>query len=245
MKTTKTFFSIIIGALVTAGLFLFLTSRNRDNKNSNLKPSQLNFSDSNLLPSSILINANNKTETSPSIKKTTSIHDHFSITEQSQWAAFEDILKNKNDNDPRLDQVLKKLSSRFREALYEKYVQLPQEDHSRRGLVVYLITRENSSIEDLQFLKKIYQDPPCLSMADCKTAEINQDPHHSSVDQTTLVYEQLSGLYLIERQISQNPKLLDDAASRSGYIQILAQAESYPITAVHEKARAIRTKYGL
>ena len=245
MKTTKTFFSFLIGALLIAGLFLFFRSRNHDSASATLKPSQLNFTEGNQLPSSSKKTSQASFEPSPTEIKSPFAHENFSPQEKVQWTIFEDILKTKNDNDPRLDQDLKKISSRFREALYEKYAQLPPEDHSRRGLVVYLIGRDTSSSEDLQFLKKIYQEPPCLSMADCKSSSTNPDPHHSSVDQTTLVYEQLSGLYLIERQISQNPNLLNEASSRSEFIQILAQAESYPVPAVHEKARAIRTKYGL
>lgn len=245
MKTTKILFSFLIGALLIAGLFLFLRSRNHESATNFLKPSQLNFSESNQLPVTNSATEKTNTETLKNQTLASVSHENFSPQEKSQWMIFEDILKTKNDNDSRLDQDLKKTSSRFRKALYEKYTQLPPEDHSRRGLVIYLIGRDASSIEDLQFLKKVYQEPPCLSMADCKSAAVNQDPHHSSVDQTTLVYEQLSGLYLIERQISQNPNLLNDAAARSGFIQILAQAESYPVPAVHEKARAIRIKYGL
>jgi len=245
LKTTKILFSFLIGALLIAGLFLFFRPGNHDNSSTSLKPSQLNFSESNQLSSSSPKHDTPSIAAPASETKSPSLHDNFSAQEKSQWATFEDILKTKNDNDPRLDQDLKKISSRFREALYEKYAQLPPEDHSRRGLVAYLIARNGSSIEDMQFLKKIFQEPPCLSMADCKSAPVNQDPHHTSVDQTTLVYEQLSVLYLLERQISQNPSLLNDAASRSGFIQVLAQAESYPVPTVHEKARALRAKYGL
>lgn len=241
LKTKSFFLLILIGALLLAGLFLFLDPRAKGISSSSLKPSQLNFSESNELPS-VKKEVQEKLGSENSVS---TIKESFSLDEKSQWQAFEDILKVKNDNDPRLDRDLKKISPRFREALYEKYSQLPAEDHSRRGLVVYLIGREISSIEDLQFLKKIYQESPCLSMADCKSSSGNQDPHNSAVDQTTLVYEQLSGLYLIERQISQNPNLLSDAASRSGIVQVLAQAESFPVPAVHDKAIAIRTKYGL
>lgn len=245
MKTTNIIFSFLIGALFIAGLFLFFRSEKDSNTAAILKPSQLNFTESNQLSSSFQqIEKTSTPEIAPTEAKA-STQESFSPQEKLQWTVFEDILRNKNDNDPRLDQDLKKISSRFREALYEKYAHLPSEDHSRRGLVVYLIARDISSTEDLQFLKKVYQEAPCLSMADCKSASSDQDPHHSAIDQTTLVYEQLSVLYLIERQISQNPNLLSNATSRSELIQVLAQAESYPVPAVHEKARAIRTKYGL
>lgn len=242
MKKTKTILILVIGALFIIGLFLFLRSKNPEATTPNLKPSQLNFSQSNELPSQPMpqtkIISENKV-------KVPSYIESLTPQEKNQWLVFESILKTKNDNDPRLDQDLKKLTPAFRQALYEKYSLLRPEDHNGRGLIVYLIAREISSNDDIQFLKKVYQDPPCLSMADCKSAAGNNDPHHSAMDQTTLIYEQLSGLYLIDKQLTQNPGLLNDATSRSGFIQILAQAESYPIPVIHEKARAIRTKYGL
>lgn len=246
MRQTKVFFSLILGALLTAGLFLFLRNhKSTPLEQTELKPSQLDFTQSNELPEK-----NNKAE-KPQHKESSSLISepqavqNFSQEEKSQWQIFETLLKTKNDNDPRLDQELKKLSPPFRVALYQKYDLLPPEDHSGRGLIVFLIARNISSQEDIDFLKKIYQETPCLSLANCKSAENNTDPHHSSTDQTTLVYEKLAGLYLIEKQISQNPDLLNNASYRSGTIQVLAQAESYPVPAVHEKARSIRVKYGL
>lgn len=251
MKTTKVFF-IFAGALLIAGLFLFFRSKTSEHDISSLKPSQLDFTRSNNLNSSINTakttsqTAEGPQELDPKGESATvSSIENLTPSEKNQWSVFESILKTKNDNDPRLDQDFKKLSSAFREALYQKYALLPAEDHSGRGLIVYLIAKDISSMEDMQFLKKVYQEAPCLSLPDCQSPPNNSDPHHSGVDQTTLIYKQLSILHLIDKQLSANPDLLNDASSRSGFTQILAQAESYPIPAVHEKARALRAKYGL
>lgn len=244
MKKTKFHFFIFLGALLCVGLFLFFRAEKHEITQNNLKPSQLDFSEGNQLPSESTL-ANTNTTTNHSVEKSDQFIENLTANEKVNWSVFEEILKTKNDNDPRLDQSLKKLSPAFRQALQEKYEVLPPEDHNGRGLVVYLIAREISSIDDFEFLKKMYQEPPCLSMQDCKSSSGNVDPHHSSTDQTTLIYEKLSALYLIDKRISENPQLLSEPTFRSGVIQVLAQAESFPVAAVHEKARDIRIKYRL
>lgn len=247
MRPTKIFFLSLIGVLLFAGLFVFLRQNNSVSENStdHLKPSQMNFSQSNLLGKKNLGSETSKHENEPEVKSRTINLENLSAEEKTKWSTFETILKTKNDNDPRLDQEFKKLTPQFRNVLYEKFAQLPPEDHSGRGLIVYLIGREISSAEDMQFLKKIYQEQPCLSLPDCKTAPSKNESHHTSTDQTTLVYEQLSALYLIDKKISENPNLLADAAMRSEFIQVLAQAESFPVPVVYEKAKALRAKYAL
>lgn len=230
-----------MGALLIVGLFLFLRSKSPEIHSAEMKPSRLNFAQSNQFPQVI---PKQELPTENTQKTEPSHFENFSIEDKEKWTVFENILKTKNDNDPRLDQNLKILNPTLRQALYERYAWLPPEDHSGRGLIVFLIAREITSLQDVEFLKKVYEEPPCLSLVDCGTLPPN-DPHHSSTDQTTLVYQQLSGLYLIEKQLSENPKLLNDAAFRSEVTEVLITAESFPVPAIHEKAQSIRTKYGL
>lgn len=244
MKKIKFNLLFFTGALLCVGLFLFFRPEKSEVTQSHLKPSQLNFSDSNeLLTEQPKVDTHNTNNTST--ENSRRAVENLTSDEKRNWSVFEEILKTKNDNDPRLDLFLKKLSPEFRQALQEKYEALAPEDHNGRGLVVYLIAREISSMDDFEFLKKIYQEPPCLSMQDCKSSPAQIDSHHSSMDQTTLIYEKLSALYLIDKQISENPQLLNNSTFRDGVIQVLAQAESFPIPAVHEKARGIRIKYRL
>lgn len=240
MQTTKNFFKIIfvLGALLIAGLFFYFKSSKEIPKES-FKPSQLTFVKGNELPQSV---------TAPiAIEKKQEVTfqaENLTAEDQVKWKSFEEILKTKNDNDPRMDTQLKKLSPAVHAALYEKYDQIPAEDRNAKGLVIFLVARDINTIDDIQFMKKLYQESPCLSLADCKTIGPD-DPHHSGVNETTLTYPQQSGLYLIEKQLKEKPQLLNDAAFRSGVIQILVQAESFPVPAIREKARAIRAAYGL
>lgn len=207
-----------------------------------MKPSQLDLTQSNTLPA-VKIEAQKVTlENSAKVLPQA---EHLEKEDKKKWLVFEDILKTKNDNDPRMDRELKKLSPALREALYEKYESMPNEDRSGRGLIAYLVARDLNSIEDIQFIKKVFQEPPCLSLADCKSTATTDNPHHSATDQTTLVYPQLSALYTIEKQLTENSQLLNNAAYRSETVQTLISAESFPVPVVHEKARSIRNKFSL
>ena len=241
---------LIIGALLTAGLFLFL---NRSNLAPQLtakitKPSQLNFSSSNQLnpqqnsnsPEPILsveIVKDEKTEVSMAVQK-------LQGEDRAKWFVFESIFNSKNDNDPQMDKELKKMSIPLHEALYEKYDSLLPENHSGRALIAYLIARDLVTTSDAQFLKKVFQESPCLSLADCKS-RTSENSHHSGVEQTTLVIAQLNVLYSLEQKIQSTPQILSDTLSRSHIVQVLIEAENYPVSAVHEKARAIRTRFNL
>lgn len=251
MKTTKSKFFIIfsiLGALFLTGLFFFKKQVSTPELASRFeKPSQLDFSQSNQI-----------TEVKPVREQATVTQPNLSSSDQHElpkaqkllgvdqekWNVFKIILQSKNDNDRRLDSDLKQMSPAVHEALYETYETLPDEDRNGRGLITFLIARNISTAEDLQFLKKVYQETPCLSLADCKTLGPD-DSHHSSVEQTTLTYPQMSALYMLEKQLSEQPQLLSQASFRSGVIQVLIQAESFPVVSVQNKARTIRMKFNL
>lgn len=233
----------LLGTLLIAGFFFYKKEAVSKIKSPIVKPSQLTFVEQNVIPST---NDNNPKSTRQ-IKALGSKNFAAASLEGNDklnWLTFEKIMKSKNDNDPRMDSQLKNLSPAFHEALYETYEQLPAEDRSAKGLVVYLISRNINSEKDLQFLKKIYEEPACLSLADCKSIG-KEDPHHSSVTETTLTYPQQVALFLIEKELKEKPQLLNDAAYRNRLNQVLVQAENFQVPAVREKAHAIRVRYGL
>lgn len=233
-----------------AGLFLFFNqSSPAPDLNVNIaKPSQLNFTSSNQLnllqsekqpvPASSEETVKQETaEVSVAVQK-------LQGEDKAKWFVFESIFNSKNDNDPRMDRELKRLSIPLHEALYEKYDSLLPENHSGKALIAYLIARDLSTNSDAQFLKKVFQESPCLSLADCKSRP-TENSHHSGVEQTTLVIAQLNVLYSLEQKLISTPQILNDAAERSRIVQVLIEAENYPVPSVHEKARAIRTRFGL
>ncbi len=232
-----------------AGLF-FIFTRSRTNIIV-AKPSQLSFVASNYLVAQDLRTSTNRNAETTAILVVSSASSpledkikNLKDEDQVHWSIIKDILKSKNDNDPRIDQSLKNLSPALHAVLFEKYQSISAEDFSARGMIVYLIARDLKTSEDVEFLKKVYQESPCLSLADCKSVGAD-DAHHSSMNQTTLVLAQLEGLYVIEKQLQDQRYLFNNPTYRSGVVQILVQAESYPVAVVREKAQSIRLTYEL
>lgn len=213
-------------------------------------PDQLDFTDSNTLPTAEEVTqklaekvlSDDAATLPPS--ETVEIANSLSAAENKIWHGFEDILKNKNDNDPRLDTELKSLSPALKQALYQRYNTLPAEDRNARGLVVFLIARDLQTPADTAFLKQVYQEEPCLSLENC-SASSTETTHLSGTNQTTMNYPQLAGLYQLERQLKDRPEILQDAQLRAEILEVLKNAENFPVPAVQNKARQIRRAYGL
>lgn len=242
MPTKKVFIIFIAsGAVLLAGLSLF--SVNKESVVSSMKPSQLNFTQSNKVQESTALKNNSSPEAEVLSSTSTNIGP-LSDTEQKLWANFEEILSTKNDSDSRVDK-LKKLSPEFHKELHKKYSLIKPEDRSGRGMIVFLIARDLQSASDLEFLQSIYQESPCLSLENCAIASSDNDPHHSNVNQTTLIYPQLVALFQIEKHLEANPKILDDAEMRAGFLTTLKQAETFPVPSVRDRAEKIRQKYQL
>lgn len=165
-------------------------------------------------------------------------------SEKEAWQALEDVLHSKNDNDPRLDKELADLSLEFHKALFMKYQNLKPEDRNGRGTLVFLIARDLKNKADLEFLQTVYEESPCLNMADC-TAPSVDDSTGSGSQETSLNYPQLVGLYQLDMQLSKRPDLLKQPDFRAGVYSLLKTAENFPAPQVHAKAQQIREKYGL
>ncbi|MFZ3229550.1 MAG: hypothetical protein WA160_05050 [Pseudobdellovibrio sp.] len=248
MQQTK--FSRILlftSALLIAGLFFYLRQPSKI-AFSEMNPDQLNFSKSNRIleskQDSIQLTKTIESNSSSEMQKTSAAIQSLHGLDAKVWQVFESVLASKNDNDPRLDQDLKYLSKDLRQALFEKYNSLPSENRNDRGLIVFLISRDIQSAADATFLKSVFEEPPCLSLSDCKTIG-QDDAHHSGMNQTTLNYPQLAGLYQIEKQLTAHPEILKDAVQRDGILKTLQQAENFPVPAVQRKAEQIRLKFGL
>ena len=234
----------MIGALLAAGLFLFLKGPSEKNKILAEKPSQLDFKASNQLPAPTVASrqASGVTQVTATMEEKSAVK--LQGSDLSQWQVFNSILETKNDNDPRTDLQLKKLSPLFHQALIEKYGAMPAENRNGKGFITFLVARDLNSVEDIQFLKKVYEESPCLSLADCQTTGPD-DSHHSSTNQVTLVYPQMNSLYQIENQLATRPELLNNPATRAEITQLLVKAENFPVAMVHKKASEIRARFGL
>lgn len=246
MQHRKTAFTgFLILALLTAGLFLFKnTGYSPDKPGPQFglkKPSQMSFTggnrfseDFNAKPSATSENTSSAPEALPALPE----------SERPAWQALEEILQSKNDNDPRLDKELSDLSLEFHKALFTKYQNLKPEDRNGRGTLVFLIARDLKNKDDLDFLQTVYEESPCLNLADC-TAPPADDPTGSGSQETSLNYPQLAGLYQLDMQLSKRPELLKQPDFRAGVYSLLKTAENFPAPQVHAKAQQIREKYGL
>jgi len=244
LQTKKVFVRITIGALLVAGLFFVVRyfDSTYSNEQRALKPSQLDFTNSNQVQENA--SAQPIAPPEPEVVETgSSTLMLLSEPEQKLWANFEEILKSKNDSDSRVSN-LKNLSPEFHLALAEKYSSLKMEDRNGRGFVVFLISKDLKSAADLEFLQKIYQEAPCLSLENCAVSAPD-DSHSEGVNQTTTIYPQLVALYQIEKQVDANPNLLKDPAMRAGILATLKQAEAFPVPAIHDRAEKIRQKFKL
>lgn len=233
-----------IGALFIAGLFLFWPNKQVDQTNpSELKPSQLDFSTSNQIqpPSYPGDQANSERELPKQIIESQSLPSQ----DQEKWQSLVEILASKNDNDPRIDSELKVLSAELHDKLRKTYHELPKEDRNGRGMMVFLIARDLKIPEDAEFLKTIYQERPCLSFENCEASSGGQDPHLSGLDQTSLNYPQIAGLYQLEKRLERDPQILQVFAIRRQLSEALREARQFPSDAVQKKAEQIQKKYNL
>lgn len=237
----KRIFLTII-ALLIAGLFLlYRTNTTTHNSTREAKPSDFNFQNSNH-PTEQLIKR--QEAQAPTNDEHPINISSLTANDQNKYSILNEIIASHNDNDSRLDREFSHFSPELHQIIIQKYNLLKPEDRSGRGLISYLISRDMNTIEDAEFLKKIFQESPCLSLENCRQLSDDQS-HHSGTTATTLAYPQLAVLYQIERQLQSDPDILNNANKRSYFSQILAQAENFEIPSVQNKARSIRQKYGL
>lgn len=115
---------------------------------------------------------------------------------------LDEILRARNDNDSRLETAFNGLPPAARRALRERYRGLAPESRNERGTIVYLLGKNLSAPEDWAFLREVAGEPPCLSLADCRTAAPDADGGGESGDEVTLSYPALVALKQAERVLS-------------------------------------------
>ncbi len=246
MQKSKTslYFGIIGALLIAAGLFFYRGSKSPEASSDPvpLKPSQVDFSKGNHLPGPTSAETPVVAER-PKLNLATP--QGFSEVETKQWTVFQEIVNSRNDNDPRIDQDLKTLSPKMHENLMKAYQNLPMENRNSRGLIAFLVARDLQSAKDVQFLKSIYQEQPCMSMGDCSKTEANPDPHAEATNQTSLNYPQLAGLYQLEQKLERSPELLNNPEMRQEIADLLREARQFPGSSLQARAEGIQKKYGL
>jgi hypothetical protein len=239
MQDKKIQFVVLAGALLLTGLFFYSSSRQK--AKDALKPSDVNFTTGNYPISakqSVILSNQSIQAVAIAPAKVLPPED------QKKWEVFQDVVNSKNDNDPRLDRDLRVLSPEMHLNLQSAYETLPAENRNARGLIAFLIARDLKSAADLEFLRKIYQESPCLSVDNCTVASA-PDPHFDGVNQTSLNYPQLAALYQLERKLEGQPDLLRNPEIKNLLTNLLRDARQFPSEAIQKRAEAIRSRYGL
>jgi hypothetical protein len=174
------------------------------------------------------------------------VQNSLSPQETAQLRAYEEIRDSKNDNDPRIDQDLRHLSPAVHQALIKDYTQMQPEKRSERGLVVFLIARDANTLEDLQFLTSVYEEPPCVSLENCSKPQ-KSDPHLGGIEETTLTYPQTAGLFQLQRKLesADGASLLKDESKKAQLEKLLSAAEQFQSPAIQGRAENLRSSVGL
>jgi hypothetical protein len=117
---------------------------------------------------------------------------------------LDEILSTMNDNDPRLDQILRNFTAEEKLKLRAKYFELEPELLNQRGTLVFLAGRELTNVQDLKFMAEVLSEEPCRSLGNCaeeqKGAEIGS-AHGDIGTDTTLIYSQLVVLHSYENEL--------------------------------------------
>ncbi|MBC7398249.1 MAG: hypothetical protein H7333_12475 [Bdellovibrionales bacterium] len=117
--------------------------------------------------------------------------------DQRKLVVLQQILSSHNDNDPRMDTELTNLNVSVKKAMVQYYAEMPAEKRNDRGTIVFLIGRELNSKADLDFMKSVLMEKPCLSLKNCdETAEAanGEDEHLEGINATTANYPQLNAI---------------------------------------------------
>jgi hypothetical protein len=148
---------------------------------------------------------------------------------KAKLATLEDVLRSRNDNDPRLDRDFIGLSGEAKRLFREKYLAVAPERRNERGTIVYLLGKNLQSEDDWSFFRAVVAEPPCLSLADCSksTGEAGEPG-----DEVTLAYPSLVAL-------RQAVRAAEEGASRSEARSVLEAAKTSKMRAVVRLAASL------
>jgi hypothetical protein len=170
--------------------------------------------------------------------------EKYSPGTREKLQTLNDIMISKNDNDPRLDKDLKNLSPEDKLALKDFYTNLKAESLNEKGTVVFLLGRDIQNVNDVDFMKNVLGEEPCLSMDNCLVKNVSADSHIDSVNQTTLTYPQQVALESLLRWANKNPQSLT-SDMRQHLAEAVQQAKRSPVASIQRKADEISKKFKL
>jgi len=227
-----TVFVVLLVLLAFAGRYFLLGHQ---------KPSESDVaSESQSSPTDTAITFGTSTESSIAVRTTTEVT--LTGKDHEQIMVLNQIFQSKNDNDPRMDRLLRDFSEPMKAELRKKYASIKPENRNERGTIVFLIGRELSegrgATADLQFMKEVLLEKPCLSLVDCSkspSSETAEEQHLEAIHETTIHYPQLMGIRYL-KQALENGSL--SPVMREAVIAILEESTHSPNPRVASEAAA-------
>ncbi len=156
---------------------------------------------------------------------------------------LDEILRSKNDNDPRLDTDFKSLSIETKRLFRKKYSETPRERVNARGTIVYLLGGGNlSTAEDLAFLREVAAEPPCLSLSDCAKKPAPGGEEEAG-DEVTLAYPSLVALKQAQHALESASALSTSSPTTKNAMGVLEVGRKSPVRAVSRLAERLARRF--
>jgi len=172
----------------------------------------------------------------------------LSSEDQRKLSILNEIFASKNDNDPRMDSDLVNLSPELKKAMTESYRHLVAEKRNERGTIVFLIGRELKDGADVDFLKSVLMEKPCLSLSDCSkpvAMPSEEELHLAGMNETTANYPQLMAIRQMEKAYRKWAEAGVSNPLSGQVIQAFREALHSPNPRVSDEARRALESLGI
>ncbi len=138
------------------------------------------------------------------------------------------IIANRNDNDPRMDSELKQLSPTAKRLFRDRYQGLKDEQRNARSTVVFVMGREIQDLNDVEFMHEVLTESPCHSLENCKSiagsGRNERESHFEGLDETTLALPQIHALKGLQRVAQDSTQAHDLVIRARAEIQAAKQS---------------------
>jgi len=172
----------------------------------------------------------------------------LSVEDRRKLSILNEIFASKNDNDPRMDSDLVNLSPELKKTMTEKYQHLVPEKRNERGTLVFLIGRELKDHADVDFLKSVLMEKPCLSLSDCSkpvSMPSEEELHLAGMNETTANYPQLMAIRQMEKAYQKWAQAGVAHPLSGEVVQALREALHSPNPRVADEARRALDTIGI
>lgn len=167
----------------------------------------------------------------------------LNVEDQRKLKIVQEILISENDNDPRINTEFENLSLKLKMSLFDQYQALAGEKRKQKALIVLLLSRQIQTNEDVELLKKVFEDQQCLSLQDCKVKTTETDFYNAAMEEIIINYPQMILLYEISKHLSSLDSPLRESKLRYEVRPLLAVAVQNGTPAVRSKAQELIARY--